>query len=82
MKTAQKSARLAILRRVRSSQKGKIARLEKKIANVIKNGVEVDNGLHDDLISIMNSEDASKLTTAFPKGSFRELVWSQQLRQH
>ena len=81
MKTAQKSARLAILRRVRSSQKGKIARLEKKIANVIKNGgVEVDNGLHDDLVSIMNSEDASKLTTAFPKGSFRELFWSQQLK--
>lgn len=87
MRMAQKSARLANLRKVVISQKRKIVALEKKIVNLIKSsGIEVDNSLHDELVTIMNSADASTyeytLTTAFPEGSAATAKDKRQIRWH
>lgn len=51
---------------------------EKKIASLSqKNGVVVDDTLHEDLFSMMKEHDSTVLSTS-AEGSFNRIFWQQQ----
>ena len=47
------------------------------ISEVAKNGIQLHNDIHNDLVSIMQ-EKAEEIQRGFPNDSFRQLFWKQQ----
>ena len=48
------------------------------VANEEVNGMELDSKTHNDLLQIMK-ELSSEIASKFPKNSFRQLFWKQQM---
>ena len=44
-----------------------------------KNGVLVDESLHNDLQAVTNDQ-SKEISKLFPEGSFRRLFWDEQLK--
>ena len=58
-----------------------VKKLQERIRRATEtNGIDVNESLHQDLLSIMNDNN-SDIRKQFPKGSFRRLFWEQQLQQ-
>ena len=55
-----------------------VARLKKKVCNLIQKGEELDQGLHKDLSAIMH-DSTPNMHKAFPEGTFCRVFWDQQL---
>ena len=49
------------------------------VANVEMNGMELDSETHNDLLQIMK-EGPSEIASKFPKNSFRQIFWKQQMK--
>ena len=59
-------------------QKGQLKQLQKSLNKYIKaDGVALDDGIHKDLLTIMNRNTSTVLTV---KEQFRSIFWQQQLK--
>ena len=79
MNLQHRSARAANKRIISGIQKKKVIALEKKLAKCIHDGgLELDEPLHNDLVTVMTGTSLDN--DAFPEGSFRRQFWLQQLQ--
>ena len=79
LSTPEKLQKLARLQLKRSDSRKKVTMLTKRIEAVCtKESISVDHALHQDLADIMKGESSS-VQQALPDGSFRKLLWQQQV---
>ena len=78
LNTPEKLAKVANLRQRVKNAENEVMRLKERLRNLIESSESVDQGLHDDLSTIM-SENTNDIQKAFPEGSFRRVFWDQQL---
>lgn len=77
LNTPQRKNKLQGLRARAIGAERKVKRLQTIIGVMAeRNGVSIDPGLSQDLVTIMEDE----VTKAYPPGSFRRLFWDQQLQ--
>ena len=80
LKTPEKMTKLKVLQEKASLGDKEIKKLWKTIQHSTEqNGVEVDENLHTDLVSIMKN-NYSSVETQFPVGTFRHLFWTEQMK--
>ena len=76
--TPERLAKVSKLRqRVRNAE-FEIARLKERVCTLIQESSSVDQGLREDLFSIMKGK-TSEVYKAFPEGPFHRVFWDQQL---
>ena len=81
LKTPQKLRKLKSLRQMATAAERKIKQLKEKIIQITnKSGVEVDNALHSDLLTIMKDNDGC-VDKKYPPGTFRHLFWKEQMKR-
>ena len=79
LSTPEKIDHLQRLHSLQRCMKPQLARLERKLGQVIEEKeVVADDNIHHDLQEIM--EENTPRITAFPKNSFERLFWEQQLK--
>ena len=79
LKTPEKMAKLKVLQE-KASLGDKVKKLRETIQHSTEqNGVEVDENLHTDLVSIMKN-NYSSVEAQFPVGTFRHLFWKEQMK--
>ena len=80
LSTPQKEEKLRMLQVRAQAAESEVKRLKKKIEeSKLRYGVQVGPELHQDLSSIMESNNEAVLNE-FPQGSFRRLFWEEQLK--
>ena len=79
LNTPEKLAKITNLRKRVKTAETEIFRLKQRVSEMIQDsGEEVDSGLHRDLSEIM-SENTSDIHASFPEGTFRRILWDQQI---
>ena len=78
LNTPERLAKVANLRQRVKNAENEVIKLKERECNLIQKSDSVDQGLHDDLSTIIN-ENTSDIQKAFPEGSFRRVFWDQQL---
>ena len=80
LKTPQKIRKLKSLRQKATAAERKVKQLRGKIQRITnKVGVEVDDALHNDLLTTMKDND-SRIEEKYPTGTFRYLFWKEQMK--
>lgn len=80
LSTPQKEEKLRMLQVRAQAAEIEVRKLKKKIEeSKLQHGVQVGPELHQDLSSIMESNNEAVLNE-FPEGSFRRLFWEEQLK--
>ena len=78
LNTPEKLAKVTNLRqRVRNAEV-EAFKLKDMVRNLIEKSEAVDEGLHEDLTTIVN-ESTQEVQNAFPEGTFRRVFWDQQI---
>lgn len=78
LNTPEKLAKVTNLRqRVRNAEV-EISKLKDKVRNLIEKSEAIDEGLHNDLSTIVN-ESTQEVHNSFPEGTFRRVFWDQQI---
>ena len=78
LNTPEKLAKVTNLRqRVRNAEV-EVFKLKDMVRNLIEKSEAVDEGLHEDLTTIVN-ESTQEVQNAFPEGTFRRVFWDQQI---
>ena len=76
----EKDERLRRLHCENKIAKLQVSRLEKKIMELVAtNGIQLDNGLHDDMKEIV-AEATNEIHQSFQPNTFQRLFWDQQRR--
>ena len=77
MNTLEKLAKVGALRQRAKNAEAQVIKLKDKLCKIIQESESVDQGLHNDLSTIME-ENTTSIHSAFPKGSSRQVFWDQQ----
>lgn len=80
MNTPQKQRKMKNLQARAYSAEQEVKKLQEYIkSSTEKNGVLVDENLHNDLQAVM-TDQSEEINRLFPEGSFRRLFWDEQLK--
>ena len=59
----------------------RVERMMKKIEKMTEqDGITLDEGSHNGILSTMQSSEAAQFVDSLPEDSFRQLFWKQQLK--